>query len=61
MAADQPGPFEAHNHLVHCRTADPKEPLHIGFGRRLAIHQRVGMDEGQILPLPRGEAGSRIV
>jgi transposase len=41
--------------------ADPEEPLHICLGRWATVHQRVGMDEGKVLALPCGEAGSRII
>ena len=33
--------------------------LHVGFGRRPAEDAAIGVDEGQILALLLGEAGSR--
>jgi hypothetical protein len=46
---------------MHRGPADPEEPLHIGLRRWAADHQRVRVDEGEVLPLPRREAGSRII
>ena len=39
------------------RRRDLKEPLEVRFGRRLAVQQRVRVDEGQVLALFRGESG----
>jgi transposase len=55
---DQPGALEGKNHLVDRWRADAEVALQIGFGRRPAEHLRVGMDEGEILPLLGGEADS---
>src|SRR5215208_5344977 len=30
--------------------------LHVGLGRGTAVDAGIGVDEGQVLPLPRGEA-----
>ena len=60
LTADQTGPLQCHDHLVHGRTADLEEALHVAFGRRSADHQGIGVDESQVLPLAGGEAGSRI-
>jgi len=38
-------------HLVNRRWADAKIFLHVGFGRRLAVQARIGMDKRQILTL----------
>jgi hypothetical protein len=54
------GVLQRHHHLVHGGGADLEEALHIGLGGRSADDQGVGVDEGQVLPLARGEAGSRI-
>jgi hypothetical protein len=40
---------------MHRRPADPEEALHVGLRRWAADHQRVGMDESKVLPLPRRE------
>jgi len=37
------------------RRGDGEEALHIGLGRWLPHDQRIGVDEGQILPLFIGE------
>ena len=59
LAADEAGAFEGEHHLVDGRRGDAEVPLHVGFGGRAAMHARVGVDEGQILTLLVGEAGSR--
>ena len=43
------------------RRCDGEETLDVGFGWRSAYHQRIGMDEGQILALfvGKGWFGSR--
>jgi hypothetical protein len=61
LAADEPVPLETKHHLVDSRATDAEEPLHVSLGRRPAIHQRVGIDEGKVLSLPCGEARSRII
>src|SRR3984885_878346 len=38
----------------------PKEPLDIGLRRRPPVHERVGVDEREILSLPWREAWVRI-
>ena len=46
LASDQPVAFEGEHHLVDRRRGDLEESLQIGFGRRSADHQRIGVDEG---------------
>jgi hypothetical protein len=46
LASDQSAAFEGEHHLVDRRRRNLEESLQIGFGRRSADHQRVGMDEG---------------
>ncbi len=57
VASDQPVAFEREHHLVDLRRRHLKESLQIGFGRRPAEDQRVGVDEGQVLALLGREAG----
>ena len=45
-ASDQPIAFQRDHHQVDRRRRHLEESLQIGFGRRSADHQRVGMDEG---------------
>ena len=42
------------------RRGEPKEPLDVGLRRRPPVHQRVGVDEREILPLPGRETRVRI-
>ena len=55
--ADQASPLERDDHVVDGRRRDLKEPLEVRFGRGLSMQQRVGVDEGQVLALFRGESG----
>src|SRR3954469_17253678 len=58
LPRDQPSPLEGQQHLVHRRWADPKEVLDVGFGRGATVQAPIGVDEGEVLPLPWREAGS---
>ena len=49
--------FESENHLVDGRRGDAEAVLDVGFGGRPQVHARVGVDEGEILPLGGREAG----
>ena len=44
---------------MHGRRADLEMALHIGLGGGPAMDARVGIDEGEVLALLIGEAGSR--
>jgi hypothetical protein len=54
---DQAAPLERNDHVVDGRGRDLKEPLEVRFGRGLSVQQRVGVDEGQVLALFRGDRG----
>jgi hypothetical protein len=54
---DQAAPLDRDDHVVDRRRRDLKEPLEVCFGRGLSVQQRVGVDEGQVLALFRGESG----
>ena len=41
---------------MHGRRSDLEMALHVGLSRRAAMNARVGIDEGQVLALPVGEA-----
>jgi hypothetical protein len=56
LAADQAGAFQGQDHLVHGRRGDLEMALHVGLSRGAAMDARVGVDEGQVLALPVGEA-----
>jgi transposase len=56
LAADEACPFEGEDHLVDGGRGDAEMMLHLAFGGRAAMDARVGVDEGQILALLRGEA-----
>ena len=58
LAVDEAGAFEGEDHLVDGRRGDAEVALHVGFGGRPPVHARVGVDEGEILALLVGEAGS---
>ena len=47
---------QGEDHLMNRGWADAEVTLHVGLGRRLSEHARVGVDEGQILALLFGEA-----
>jgi hypothetical protein len=54
---DHATPLERDDHVVDRRRRDLKEPLEVRFGRGLSVQQGVGVDEGQVLALFRGESG----
>jgi hypothetical protein len=58
LTADQAGAFQGQDHLVHGRRSDLEMALHVGLSRGAAMNARVGVDEGQVLALPVGEAVS---
>jgi hypothetical protein len=45
--------------LMDGRRGDVEVTLHVALGRRATVEQAVGPDEGEILSLLFGEAGSR--
>jgi len=49
--------IERDDHVVDRRRRDLKEPLEVRFGRGLSVQQGIGMDEGEVLALFRGESG----
>ena len=55
LTPNKSGAFEGENHLVNRGRADAEMTLHVGFGRSVPEHVRVGVDEGQILSLLFGE------
>ena len=55
LSANEALTFEGKHHLMDGRRGDGEEALHVGFGRRAAGEEHVGMDEGQILALLGGE------
>ena len=57
LSPDQSDALQREQHLVDGRRGDSEIALQVGFGRRAAEHLGVGVDEGQILPLLRCEAG----
>jgi len=57
LAANEACTFEGQNHLMHGGWSDAETALDVGFGGRLQIDARVGVDKGEILSLGRGEAG----
>ena len=50
-AADQPAPFQGHDHVVHGRRGDSEESLEVCLGRRLSVEQGVCVNERQVLTL----------
>ena len=58
LTANKAISFERHYHLVDRGRADLKVLLHVGLGGWASEHVRIGVDEGQILALPFGEAVS---
>jgi hypothetical protein len=58
LTANEAISFEGNYHLVDRGRADLKVPLHVGLGGWASEHVRIGVDEGQILALPFGEAVS---
>ncbi len=59
-STDQAPPLEREDHVVDRRRRDLKEPLEVRFGRGLSVQERVGVDEGEVLALFRGESGGRM-
>ena len=57
LAADEACAFEGQNDLVDGRRCDAEAALDIGFGGGAQVDPRVGVDEGEILPLGLSEAG----
>ena len=56
LAADEAVALEGEQHLVDRGRRDAEMALQIGFGRRSAEHLGISVDEGEVLPLLRGEA-----
>ena len=50
-ATDEPALFESEDHLMDEGRRHAEVALQVGFGRWPAEHDRVGVDEGEILPL----------
>ena len=44
--------YERHQHLMNRRRGHPNEPLDIGVRWWPSVHQRIGVDEREILSLP---------
>jgi hypothetical protein len=59
LASNEAYTFEGENHLVHRRRSDAEVALQVSLGRRSTHDLGIGVDEGQILSLLGGEAGSR--
>ncbi len=57
--SDKASSLDGEDHLMNRGWADAEVALHVGLGRRLSEHARIGVDEGQILALLFGEALSR--
>jgi hypothetical protein len=51
LARDQAGLLQGEDHAMHAWRRDLEEPRHLVFGRQLAVQQRVGVDEREILTL----------
>jgi len=56
LAPNEACALEGEHHLVDGWRGNAEMALQIGLGRRSSEHLGVGVDEGQILPLLRGEA-----
>ena len=56
LSPDEAVALEAEDHLMDRRWADAEVALHVGFGRGLAEHAGIDVDEGQVLALLFGEA-----
>src|SRR5215204_2577916 len=56
LAADVAEALQRADHLVPGRRAELEMALHVGLGRGTAVDAGIGVDEGQVLPLPLGEA-----
>src|SRR4051812_29183641 len=55
LAADMAEALQREDHLVHGRRGELEMALHVGLGRGTAVDAGIGVDEGQVLPLPLGE------
>ena len=53
---DEAEAFERDDHLVDRWGRNAEVALHVGFGRWALVDAAVGIDEGQVLTLCRGEA-----
>ena len=56
---DEPGFFQGQHHLVDGGSGDLEMATHVGFGRGPFEDPAIGVDEGQVLALGLGKAGSR--
>ena len=56
LAADEARAFEGKNHLMDRRRGYAEAALDVGFGGWPQVDARVGVDEGEILPLGGREA-----
>src|SRR6476659_2109812 len=56
LAANVAEALQREDHRVHGRRAELEMALHVGLGRGTAVDAGIGVDEGQVLPLPLGEA-----
>jgi hypothetical protein len=56
LSSNQSAALQGEHHLMDRRRRDAEAALHVGFGRRSTQHERVGMDEREILPLLVREA-----
>ena len=65
LALNEPALVERDDHAMDGRRRDAEEVLKVTLGRRAAVQHRVGVDEGQVLTLRRGEwdrhAGSSVI
>jgi hypothetical protein len=59
LTLNKPGAFEVEHHLVNGRRGDLEMPLQVGLGRRAAEDERIGVNEGEVLPLLFCEAAWR--
>ena len=59
LTANEAGPFQGQDHLVHGRRSELEMALHVGLRRGAAMDAGIGVDEGQVLALPVGEAFRR--
>ena len=59
LPRDQSCLLERQQHLVNRRRRELEEPLDVGMRGRPSVDQCVGVDEREILSLPRREQGSR--
>jgi hypothetical protein len=60
MSLNEALPLEGKNHLVYRGRGDAEVALQVGFGGRAAPHQRVSVDESQVLPLLWSKGAGRI-